>query len=95
MAKCAVLTPSAQATELTLEDRITERLKSYQRQLAHLHGSDAQRDRVGAPGGSGVGASSGTGAGVGSAGDIGVGANVGAGGGAGTGAGRAGLRTDL
>ncbi|KAL7421702.1 hypothetical protein Q5752_003472 [Cryptotrichosporon argae] len=26
----------AQATELTLEDRITERLKAYQRQLAHL-----------------------------------------------------------
>jgi hypothetical protein len=34
--------PSSQATELTLEDRITERLKAYQRQLAHLsHDTDA------------------------------------------------------
>ncbi|RSH87467.1 hypothetical protein EHS25_003377 [Saitozyma podzolica] len=32
----------SQATELTLEDRITERLKAYQRQLAHLsHDTDA------------------------------------------------------
>jgi len=34
------LTRSSQATELTLEDRITERLKAYQRQLAQVHEHD-------------------------------------------------------
>jgi hypothetical protein len=32
----AVLMRSAEASELTLEDRITERLKTYQRQLSKL-----------------------------------------------------------
>lgn len=32
----SVLMRSAEASELTLEDRITERLKSYQRQLSKL-----------------------------------------------------------
>jgi hypothetical protein len=31
---------SSQATELTLEDRITERLKAYQRQLAQVTEKD-------------------------------------------------------
>jgi hypothetical protein len=34
---CHDLNPSAQATELALEDKITERLKAYQRRLAQVH----------------------------------------------------------
>ena len=40
-----ILIFSAQATELTLEDRITERIKAYQRQLTALQA--AERDATG------------------------------------------------
>jgi len=36
---------SAEASELTLEDRITERLKSYQRQLTKMT-EDREKDAV-------------------------------------------------
>ncbi|WWC89411.1 uncharacterized protein L201_004335 [Kwoniella dendrophila CBS 6074] len=35
-----------QATELTLEDRITERMKSYQRQLSHLKEKDQPQEEL-------------------------------------------------